>query len=66
VSLPVQAPPVLRPDLVQPHRTVDATRGTAAQLISVRMDLMLGANYNDPAPMEFASCVRMKVSSAAR
>jgi cyanobactin biosynthesis protein (PatB/AcyB/McaB family) len=62
VLSPPQAPPVRRPDLVQPHRTVDFTRGTIAQLVSVRIELMHGANFNDPAPFAFPSYERMKVS----
>lgn len=46
---PLQVPPVQRPELVHPHRCVDVVHGTPAQLVAVRMRLVHGANYNDPA-----------------
>jgi cyanobactin biosynthesis protein (PatB/AcyB/McaB family) len=61
--LPKQSPPVRRPELVDPHRTVDVARGTPEQLIAMRMRLMHGANFNDPAPFAFPGYVRMKLSS---
>jgi cyanobactin biosynthesis protein (PatB/AcyB/McaB family) len=63
VLLPKQAPPVRRPELAQPHRTVNVTHGTADQLIAMRMRLMHGANFNDPASVAFPAYERMKVSS---
>ncbi len=46
--LPPQHPPVKRPDLIHPHRAVDVDRGTETQVVKVRIDLLHGANYNDP------------------
>ena len=63
--LPKQAAPVRRPELVHPHRTVDVRHGTADQLVAMRMRLMHGANYNDPATVAFPSYFQMKVSSWA-
>jgi cyanobactin biosynthesis protein (PatB/AcyB/McaB family) len=34
---------------VHPHRCVDVIHGTPAQLVAIRMRLVHGANYNDPA-----------------
>jgi cyanobactin biosynthesis protein (PatB/AcyB/McaB family) len=48
MRLPLQSPPVRRPELIQPHRTVDIVHGTAEELIALRINLMHGANYNDP------------------
>ncbi|MEV5573892.1 cyanobactin biosynthesis system PatB/AcyB/McaB family protein [Spirillospora sp. NPDC052269] len=48
--LPIQAPPVKRPELVEPRRTVDVLHGTPKHLINIRMMLTHGANFNDPAP----------------
>jgi cyanobactin biosynthesis protein (PatB/AcyB/McaB family) len=47
---PPQAEPVRRPQVLPPHETVDVEHGTAEQLVDMRMELMHGANYNDPAP----------------
>jgi cyanobactin biosynthesis protein (PatB/AcyB/McaB family) len=62
--LPRQTPPVRRPELVYPHRTVDVTHGTADQLVAMRIRLMHGANYNDPQHFEYPSVNRMRVSAA--
>jgi cyanobactin biosynthesis protein (PatB/AcyB/McaB family) len=45
---PKQSPPVRRPELVEPHKSVDVIHGTHAQLYRIRMRLLHGANYNDP------------------
>lgn len=63
--LPKQAPPVRRPELVHPHRTVDVVHGTTEQLIAMRMRLMHGANLNDPQCFAYASFERMKLSASA-
>jgi cyanobactin biosynthesis protein (PatB/AcyB/McaB family) len=61
--MPVQAPPVTRPDLVQPHRTVDAVHGTPDQLVAVRTLLTYEANFNDPAPFILPGYRRMRTSA---
>ncbi len=48
MRLPVQSPPVRRPELVHPHRTVDLVHGSPQELVALRISLMHGANYNDP------------------
>jgi cyanobactin biosynthesis protein (PatB/AcyB/McaB family) len=48
MRLPPQSPPVRRPELIQPHRTIDVVHGTAEELVAMRVSLMHGANYNDP------------------
>jgi cyanobactin biosynthesis protein (PatB/AcyB/McaB family) len=48
MRLPVQSPPVRRPELIQPHRTVDLVHGSPEELLALRISLMHGANYNDP------------------
>lgn len=52
MKLPKQAAPVKRPSLIQPHTTVDILHGTQEDLISIRMALLNGANFNNPAPFE--------------
>lgn len=46
--IPPQHPPVKRPDVIYPHRAVDCDHGDDHAVIKVRLDLMHGANYNDP------------------
>jgi cyanobactin biosynthesis protein (PatB/AcyB/McaB family) len=48
MRLPLQSPPVRRPELIHPHRTVDLVHGSAEELVALRTSLMHGANYNDP------------------
>lgn len=47
--LPLQVPPLERRDLVRPHETVDVVNGDPEDLFWVRIYLLHGANYNDPA-----------------
>ena len=63
---PRQSPPVRRPELVHPHRTVDVIHGTADQLVAMRIRLMHGANYNDPQRFAYPSFHRMRQSALVR
>ncbi|UGY91096.1 cyanobactin biosynthesis system PatB/AcyB/McaB family protein [Streptomyces gobiensis] len=60
---PRQAPPVRRPELVRPHELVDVVHGSPAHLVKIRMDLMHGANVNDPQHFAWPGYDRMQVSS---
>lgn len=53
--MPVQAPPIKRPDLVLPHQTVDVVNGDPEDLFYARIYLLHGANYNDPAAFNHAA-----------
>ncbi|HAX76091.1 MAG TPA: cyanobactin biosynthesis system PatB/AcyB/McaB family protein, partial [Cyanobacteria bacterium UBA11372] len=55
MRLPKQSPPVKRPDIIYPHRSVDVIHGREEDLVSIRMDLLHGANYNDPAAFAYRS-----------
>lgn len=44
---PKQASPVQRPELVQPHETLDLPEGEEG--VSARIHLLHSANFNDPA-----------------
>ena len=48
MRLPIQAKPVKRPELIQPHTTADVEYGDGEDLVSIRSCLTHGANYNDP------------------
>ena len=60
MRLPIQAKPVKRPELIQPHTTVDVDHGDAADLVSIRSRLTHGANYNDPPRLRMPTYQRMK------
>jgi cyanobactin biosynthesis protein (PatB/AcyB/McaB family) len=40
---------------MQPAISVDLENGRVEDLVHIRMDLLHGANYNDPAPFEYRS-----------
>jgi cyanobactin biosynthesis protein (PatB/AcyB/McaB family) len=61
--LPIQAPPVSRPELIVAHRTVDVVHGTPEQLIAMRMRLTHGGNFNDPAPFALPHYFGMRASA---
>ncbi len=48
MKLPKLSAPVKRPELIHPHRAVDAVNGRSEDLVDIRIDLMHGANFNDP------------------
>lgn len=48
--LPPQVAPLSRPHRQPPHDAVDVAHGSRIRLVSIRMALMHGANYNDPGP----------------
>lgn len=66
MRLPNLSPPVQRGELVHPHETVDVHHGTPDQLFAIRVALIHGANYNDPAHYEQRSFDRYVPSSIAR
>ncbi len=62
MRLPIQAEPVKRPEVIQPHTTVDVEYGEAEDLVSIRSHLTHGANYNDPPALRMPTYVRMKLT----
>jgi cyanobactin biosynthesis protein (PatB/AcyB/McaB family) len=62
MRLPKLSPPVKRPDIIYPHRSVDVIHGRVEDLVSIRMDLLHGANYNDPAAFQNRSYQQIKSS----
>ena len=62
MKLPKQSPPVKRPDLIQPHEAVDVIHGSVEQLVNIRMKLLHGANFNDPAAFEYRTYNQLKTS----
>lgn len=66
MRLPKQVPPVKRPDLVQPYKSVDVVSGSGPNLVAIRMDLTHGANYNDPAPFSYPAYGYLKSSGSGR
>jgi len=66
MKLPKQSPPVKRPHFIQIHEAVDVVNGRPEDLLGIRMDLLHGANYNDPAPFHYPSYGYLKMSAIAR
>jgi cyanobactin biosynthesis protein (PatB/AcyB/McaB family) len=62
MRLPKLSPPVKRPDIIYPHRAVDVIHGEIEDLVKIRMKLLHGANYNDPAAFEYRSYQKIKSS----
>ncbi len=65
MRLPKLSRPVKRPDIIYPHHAADVIHGTVEDLVSIRMKLLHGANYNDPAAFQYRSYQQLK-SSACR
>lgn len=66
MRLPVLSPPVKRPDVIQPALCVDLEDGTLEDLVHIRMDLLHGANYNDPPAFANRSFNQVMYSSASQ
>lgn len=64
MRLPILSPPVKRPDIIYPHQSVDVIHGTVDELISIRMKLLHGANFNDPAAFAHRSYQQIKSSGS--
>ena len=62
MRLPNLSPPVKRPDVIYPHRSVDVVHGTADELLAIRLKLLHGANYNDPAAFANRNYQQLKSS----
>lgn len=63
MRLPKLSAPVKRPDIIYPHRAVDVIHGKAEDLVHIRMDLLHGANFNDPPPFQYRSYQQIRASS---
>lgn len=66
MKLPKQSPPVKRPHFLQTHECVDVIHGRGEDLLNIRMDLMHGANYNDPAQFQYPAYGYLKMSAMGR
>ncbi len=66
MRLPKLSPPVKRPDIIHPYQAVDVIHGTVEDLVHIRMDLLYGANYNDPAAFAYRSYQQVKSSGGCR
>ncbi|BDA70724.1 hypothetical protein RIVM261_062720 [Rivularia sp. IAM M-261] len=62
MRLPKQAHPVKRPDLLIPHEVVDIINGREEDLAKILLDLMHGANFNDPPAYQYRSYNHLKSS----
>ena len=66
MRLPNLSPPVKRPDVIYPHHSVDVIHGTADELLAIRLKLLHGANYNDPAAFVHRSYQQLKSSGCSQ
>ncbi|AFZ08003.1 hypothetical protein Osc7112_3649 [Oscillatoria nigro-viridis PCC 7112] len=66
MRLPVLSPPVKRPHFIQPALCVDVEEGLTDDLVHIRMDLLHGANYNDPSAYANRSLNQVMYSSASQ
>jgi cyanobactin biosynthesis protein (PatB/AcyB/McaB family) len=66
MRLPVLSPPVKRPFFIQPALCVDVENGSPENLVSIRMDLLHAANYNDPPAYANRSFNQVMHSSASQ
>ena len=64
MKLPKLSAPVKRPDIIYPHRAVDVVHGRVEDLVHIRMDLLHGANYNDPPAFAHRSYQSLKSSGS--
>ncbi|WP_082847892.1 cyanobactin biosynthesis system PatB/AcyB/McaB family protein [Bradyrhizobium sp. DOA9] len=73
MALPTLTKPVMRsarpltpPDLVDPSSCVNLTEGEAVHIGSVWVDLVFGANYNDPASFRYRGYRQVTSSASSR
>lgn len=62
MKVPRQSPPVKRPDLIHPYATVDVVHGSVEELVGIRLHLLHGANYNDPAAFQYRSYQQLRTA----
>nr|ANA85196.1 BisB [Prochloron sp. LV5] len=65
MRLPLLSAPVKRPHFIQPAQCVDIENGRLKDLLHIRLDLLHGANYNDPAAFANRSFNQVMHSSAS-
>jgi cyanobactin biosynthesis protein (PatB/AcyB/McaB family) len=49
---PIQSPPVRRPELVEPSSGLDLDTSHILASVRSRLEIMHGANFNDPSPFQ--------------
>lgn len=55
MAIPRQIPPIDRREIIQPYSVVDLDHGSLMDQIKIRLNLLHGANYNDPQPFRVMS-----------
>ncbi|MFF4779556.1 MULTISPECIES: hypothetical protein [Microtetraspora] len=63
MSRPPQAPPVRRPELIDPYTTLGLNAATREQRTRIRNLLTFNANVNDPAAFSRPSYEQAKLSA---
>ena len=63
MSVPLQVAPINRAEIIPPYGAVDLNRGSLLARVQIRLDLLHGANFNDPQPFRVMSYAQAKLTS---
>jgi cyanobactin biosynthesis protein (PatB/AcyB/McaB family) len=63
MSIPPQVAPIRRPDIIAPHLVVELNKGGIMSRVNTRIDLLHGANYNDPQYFRAVSYAQAKTTA---
>lgn len=61
--LPLQVDSINRKDIIQPYSCIDLIKGNRRDHINLYLDLLHGANYNDPQPFSVMSYAQAKYTA---
>ena len=62
-KLPLQTKPVNRGEIITPHLSVDLKNGKPEIRLNIYLDLIHGANFNDPQPFRGMSYAHAKYTA---
>lgn len=63
MAIPSQLPPINRKEIFVPHSVLNLTGHLSKEkLIDIQMDLLHGANFNDPQPFRVMSYANAKLT----
>ena len=63
MSIPLQIPPINRKEIFVPHSVLNLdTISRPEDLMNMQMDLLHGANFNDPQPFRVMSYANAKLT----
>lgn len=63
MAIPLQTPPINRKEIFVPHSVIRVDKSLSREkLIYTQMDLLHGANFNDPQPFRIMSYANAKLT----